>query len=78
MTEKTSKLRKVEVLVDGYWEGCDFPDLEDGDTFRMFEPDGEPVDNGQICYVEGDVYETTDGEGDPTYGCKVQPSGREP
>jgi hypothetical protein len=38
-----SKLRKVEIKNNNIWEEINFSELKKGDTFRMFEPDGEPV-----------------------------------
>ena len=39
-----SEMRKIECLTaDGCWVECTMGQLEIGDTFRMFEPDGDPV-----------------------------------
>lgn len=35
--------RRTEILKDGEWIQCRFRDLKSGDTFRLFEPTGEPV-----------------------------------
>jgi hypothetical protein len=36
-------IRKVEIKVDGEWVSAQFAQIEAGDTFRLFEPDGTPV-----------------------------------
>lgn len=38
-----SKLRKVEIKNNEEWKEIEFSELKKGETFRMFEPDGEPV-----------------------------------
>ena len=50
--------RKVELLVDGQWTSVKLEDLVNGDTFRMFEVTGEPVDyEGSTEFVaEGNAY----------------------
>ena len=46
MIEK-SEMRKVECLTaGGCWIECTMGQFEAGDTFRMFEPDGDPVKDG--------------------------------
>ena len=37
------ELRKVEVFRDNEWKGIKFEELQVGDKYRMFEPDGFPV-----------------------------------
>lgn len=41
-----TKLRRTEIFKDGRWSTGVFKDLKKGDTFRMFEPTGEPVKDG--------------------------------
>jgi hypothetical protein len=39
-----NKLRKIEIKNNNdTWKEVHFSELEKGDTFRMFEPDSEPV-----------------------------------
>ncbi len=46
------QLRKVEVIRDGKWVETPLREVVTGDTFRMFEPDGEPVeDQGQREFI---------------------------
>jgi hypothetical protein len=35
--------RVAEILKDGLWIECKFEELTTGDTFRLFEPNGELV-----------------------------------
>lgn len=42
---KRENYRKLEILVDGAWVQADFGQLEDGDIFRLFEPDGTAVED---------------------------------
>lgn len=42
MTEE--KYREVYILRGGIWYHEDFKDIEKGDIFKMFEPDGTPVE----------------------------------
>jgi len=38
------QLRSVEILQeDGSWKKLKFTDIKNGETFRMFEPNGLPV-----------------------------------
>ncbi len=39
------KIRKVVVLRDDDWQEIPFEQLKNGDTFRMYEPTGEPILN---------------------------------
>lgn len=36
-------MRKVQIYKNNKWRDIDFMQLKQGDKFRMFEPDGEPV-----------------------------------
>lgn len=51
--------RSVEKFNDGIWSTCEFVELKTGDTFRMFEPNGEPVTNSGKCnfVAKGEPYE---------------------
>lgn len=51
-------LRTVERLTDGEYVKIPFQELKKGDTFRMFNPDGEPViwKEDTIFYAMGDPY----------------------
>jgi hypothetical protein len=40
------KLRRVEVQQGEEWAECALDQLEAGDVFRMFEPDGSPAHDG--------------------------------
>jgi hypothetical protein len=54
-----NELRRVEKLVDGQWVQVRMLELKDGDVFRLFEPNGEPVVDGKDVsewQVEGDAY----------------------
>jgi hypothetical protein len=51
-------VRKVEILKSGEWKEVAFPDLKDGDIFRMFEPNGDPV----ISNVDGTIHWKVAGE----------------
>lgn len=42
-----SQLRKTEIFKDDRWQIEVFKELKRGDTFRMFEPTGEPVKDGE-------------------------------
>jgi hypothetical protein len=37
------ELRKVQILRNGEWIDSEFKEIKDGDVFRLFEPDGDPV-----------------------------------
>lgn len=54
-----NELRKVQKLNNGIWEDIEFQNLKLGDTFRLFESDGEPVinDKGESEFVTiSDLY----------------------
>ena len=48
-----TNLRKVEVFKGGGWSEIKFEELEVGDKYRMFEPDGSPV----VVIGDGGKYE---------------------
>ena len=61
-----SDIRRLEVLDDiqgtlseskvtAQWEQIPFADLKKGHIYRLFEPDGEPVDDGEVCVALGDA-----------------------
>lgn len=51
--------RRVERLeADGSWADVALKDIRKGDRFRMFEPDGSPVDGGVVSTALGDPYPT--------------------
>lgn len=76
MGKKAKVDRRAEILVAGYWKEWPFGEMREGDVFRMFEQDGTPVDDGQICRVDGPIHETVNEHKHTTLGCKVQPLGR--
>ena len=39
-----NKIRRIEVQLNGQWVAAHMEQLEKGDTVRMFEPDGTPVE----------------------------------
>jgi hypothetical protein len=43
----------VEINKNGVWTPITFQDLHNGDTFRLFEPTGEPVtgDNNDTEFI---------------------------
>lgn len=44
--------RYAEVLREGKWLECTMKDLKAGDIFRVFEPDGTPLEaNGKTEFV---------------------------
>ena len=43
--------RLVELLLEGTWVAYQLENLEVDDVFRMFEPDGKPVSDGQMWIV---------------------------
>ena len=66
-------LRKVEILEDilrhcpgghgeykftAQWYAIQFKDLKKGHVYRMFDPDGEPVDGGEVCVALSDAAPT--------------------
>lgn len=56
----TSKFRRTEKLVGGSggkFVDFEFDDLKKGDNFRMFEPDGTPVEYGDIFVALSDAYD---------------------
>jgi len=67
-----SDIRRLEVLdgiqsktdeyeVTAHWSQIPFADLKKGQIYRMFEPGGEPVDDGEVCVALGDA-QLEDGE----------------
>jgi RimJ/RimL family protein N-acetyltransferase len=55
-----SSLRRVEVYITGLeFTEVHFHELKMGDTFRLYEPTGEPVlwDEEQNYYATSDAYE---------------------
>jgi hypothetical protein len=65
-------LRKVEVLGDvqgtvseskvrAEWEEIPFVELKKGHIYRMFDPDGTPVDDGEVSVATSDAQPTDDG-----------------
>ena len=46
------KVRKVEKLEHGQWVEGQFRQLQPGDLFRVFEPDGTPLRDGQVFRAE--------------------------
>jgi hypothetical protein len=63
--------RRVEILVNGYWEPATWRDLEECTTFRLFEEDGTEVDHGQICMALGISSKDKDG----VWGVRCEPTG---
>ena len=59
------EIRTVQILKDYEWIEVDFSKLELGDTFRMFEPTGEPVigDNGMSEWKVTSVPHPTNKDG---------------
>jgi hypothetical protein len=59
MNKKPYEQRRTEKLIDGEWTECDFSSLKKNDTFRSFEPTGEPVEHKgySIFTAVGDAYE---------------------
>jgi len=45
------KLRTVEVKQNGEWTKTNMIDIKKGQTFRMFEPNGDPVEDDDGCTV---------------------------
>jgi hypothetical protein len=56
----------TELLTLGGWAQVKFSDLRQGDVFRLFEPDGEPVEDGQEFTCCSDAYF------DGVWGVKVE------
>lgn len=60
-----SDVRRTEILTRTQkWKSISFEQLRKGDVFRMFEPTGEPVLDGNknnIFYANSDPYLTEEG-----------------
>lgn len=69
---KNPKRRRCEILVRGKWEQIHFKDMLPGDLFRLFEPDGTPVDDGEVSVAASAVRE----EGEDNWGVQQEPAGR--
>jgi hypothetical protein len=61
-----SEIRRVEILeeiredpetfkVSAHWSQIPFVDLKKGHIFRMFEPEGDSVDEGEVCVALTDA-----------------------
>ena len=56
--------RRVEKLEQGIWNEISFIDLKAKNIFRMYEPNGEPVEdiNGEVEFTaDCDAFENNDG-----------------
>ena len=47
----------AQVLVRGLWKRMEFPELERGDLFRLYEDDGTPVDGGEVHIADAEPFE---------------------
>lgn len=67
-----SDVRRTEILTKTQqWKEIPFEQLRKGDTFRMFEPTGEPVldeNKNNIFYANSDPYLTEEG----VYGVSIK------
>lgn len=72
MSDKIVTTRVTEVLVEGYWVVVPFASIKQGDVFRLFEEDGEPVDLGQVSFA------MTDAEPGDVWAVMCEPAGRKP
>ena len=45
--KKNIKMRRVQVWRKSKWMDCQLQDIQKGEKFRMFEPDGKRVRNGR-------------------------------
>ena len=68
--------RKVEILEHGQWVEVAFKDLKKGDLARMFEPDGQPVDGGEVVLLLHDATVTEMDNGDLINTFSCEPAGR--
>lgn len=48
--------RRAERFVDGQWIEVEFLDLKVGDKFRLYEPDGTPVDHDYEWIATSNAY----------------------
>lgn len=48
-------MRIVEILEEGAWREASWSELHPGVVFRLFEDDGTPVDDGEVCRVVEEV-----------------------
>lgn len=69
--------RKVEVISVGQWLEIPFKELRVGDLFRMFEANGDPADDGEICVALRDAKLSPARDGENTIaGVWCEPAGR--
>ena len=64
--------REVYILKGGVWSHEDFKDIEKGDIFKMFNPDGTPVEypEGYFYFrADSDTYPYDDESGVLTVDC---------
>ena len=58
-------LRTVQIFKDNAWVDEDFWNLKTGDRFKMFEPDGTPIqDEGQYFLATSDFYYNSNSVGE--------------
>ena len=48
--------RRVERVDGATYVPIEFEEIKKGDAFRMFEPDGTPVDGGRVIIADGDAF----------------------
>ena len=53
--------RYTEVRFDDIWIRTKFNELMECDEFKLYEPDGAPVNGGQIYIAESYAYQNQDG-----------------
>lgn len=68
-----SRIRKCERLVKGKWKDVPFDKLQRGDIFHLFDPDGTPVDGGEICICLDNPFYTSETK---IWGVKSSPYDR--
>lgn len=56
MTDSNVQYRTTELLVDGALRPIEFEELKEGDVFAMREPDGTPVDEGELFTAAEDAF----------------------
>ncbi len=75
MNENEPKVeRKVERFVNGQWIDVDYTELRSGDQFKLFEPDGTLVKNGEeeVWKATSDPYIVVSEDGTETFGIECE------
>ena len=57
-------VRRAQILKGGLWQDIEFMEIKPRDTFRLFEPEGQPVkDNNGLTEFVAKAFPKVDSQG---------------